>query len=75
VGYRTLLGIGTKPSPESLHWGVLRLCRGLDILKFDKNSTDLKCFVFQFREAWSFVWGLRPPWRRDVLVMEAFSLY
>ena len=21
---------------------------GLDILKFDKNSTDLKCFIFQF---------------------------
>jgi len=28
-------------SPDSLHWGVLRLCRGAWHWKFDKNSTDL----------------------------------
>ena len=52
---------------------------GLDILKFDKNSTDLKCFIFQFWGAWSFVWGAKltkyPHGDRIVLVMEAFSLY
>ena len=30
---------------------------GLDILKIDKNSTDLLCFMFQFGGAWRFVWG------------------
>jgi len=29
--------------------------------KFDKNSTNLQCFIFQFGRAWSFVWGLSPP--------------
>jgi len=24
--------------------------------KFDKNSIDLLCFIFQIGEAWSFVW-------------------
>jgi len=28
--------------------GALRLCGGFDILKIDKTSTDLKCFMFQF---------------------------
>jgi len=56
------------------------VCVGkLDILKFNKNSTDLKCFIFQFGGTWSFVWGAKPS--KDphgdgtVLVMEAFSLY
>jgi len=30
----------------------------LDILKFETNSTDLKCFIFQFGRVWSFVWGV-----------------
>ena len=52
MGYRTLLGIGTEPSPESLHLRVFYVCVWeLDTLKFDKNSTDLKCFIFQFGEA------------------------
>jgi len=29
----------------------------LDILKIGKNCTDLQCFIFQFREAYSFVCG------------------
>jgi len=38
--------------------GVLKVCVGvLDILKFDKNSTDLKCFIFQFGGAWSLFGG------------------
>ena len=48
---------------------------GLDILKIDKNSTDLKWFIFQFRGAWSFVWGAKttidPHGDGTVLVMEA----
>ena len=52
---------------------------GFDILKFDKNSTDVKCFIFQFGGSWSFVWGTKPTQdpRGDgaVLLMEAFSLY
>jgi len=27
--------------------------------KFDKNSTNLLCFIFQFGGAWSFVWGAK----------------
>jgi len=35
---------------------------GFGIPKFDKNSTDLQCFIFRFGEAWSFVLGrLSPP--------------
>jgi len=52
---------------------------GLGIQKFDKNSTDLKCFIFRFGGDWSLVWGAKPTKdpRGDgtVLVMEAFSLY
>jgi len=59
---------------------VLYVCvGGLDILKFDKNSTDVKCFIFPFEGAWSFVWGAKPTKdpRGDetVLLMEAFNLY
>jgi len=28
--------------------------------KFDKNSTELYCFIFQFWGAWSIVWGAKP---------------
>jgi len=46
--------------------GGLCVCAGgLDTLKIDKNSTDLQCFVFQFGEVSSFVWGAKPLWRRD----------
>ena len=52
---------------------------GLDILKFDKNSTDLKCFIFQFAGLGGLFGGAKPTKdpRGDgtVLVMEAFSLY
>ena len=51
-----------------LCWEALRLCIGGLTFKFDKNSTNLLCFKFQFG-AWNFVWGTKPtrapPWRRD----------
>ena len=60
--------------------GKLYVCvGGLDILKFDKNSTDLKCFIFQFEGLGGLFGGAKPT--KDplgdgtVLVMEAFSLY
>ena len=40
--------------------GALRLCRGLDILKFDKNSWFI-VFVISIWGAWSLVGGLSPP--------------
>ena len=60
--------------------GELYVCvRGLDILKFDKNSTDLKCFIFQSAGLGGLFGGAKPT--KDPcgdgtgLVMEAFSLY
>ena len=70
MGYRTLLGIGTELSPESLQWGAYVCVGGLDILKFDKNSTDLKCFIFQFWGLGVLFGGISPPktpWRRDCI--------
>ena len=43
---------------------ALRLFSGLDILKLDKKSTDVQCFIIQFGQDWSFAWGLshqKPP--------------
>jgi len=34
---------------------------GLYILKFDKNSTDLLCFIISLKGACSFVWGAKSP--------------
>jgi len=34
---------------------------GIDILKIDKNSTDLKCFMFQFGGLRTLFGGLSPP--------------
>ena len=42
-----LCSLPTGPSPEGLQLGTLRLCRGIDILKFDKKSTDLWCFTLR----------------------------
>jgi len=50
-------GPGTELSPESFQEGLCICSGGLDILKFDEKSTDLQCFIIQFRWAWSFVWG------------------
>jgi len=36
-----LCSLPTEPSPEGLQLGTLRLCRGIDILKLNKKSTDL----------------------------------
>jgi len=48
--------VGTVSRKSSI--GGLCICAEvLDILKIDKNCTDLQCFIFQFREACSFVWG------------------
>ena len=42
--------------------GGLYVCVGrLDILKFDKNSSDLKCFIFQFGGLGALFGGLSPP--------------
>jgi len=45
--------------------------RRVGILKFDEISTDLYCFIFQFRGGWIFVWGAKPTiapsWRRDCI--------
>ena len=41
--------------------GALCLRRGLDIVKFDKNSAYLKCFMFQFGGLGALFWELSPP--------------
>jgi len=54
---------------EVFNWGALRFCGrdlrscggGLDILKFDKNSTDLLCFMFQFGGIGDLFGGLSSP--------------
>jgi len=45
---------------------VRKLSKGLyiyaglfDILKIDKNSTDLQCFIFQFRGLGALFWGTK----------------
>ena len=50
------LWLWSETLPESLY-----VCAEvLDILKIAKNCTDLRCFIFQFSEACSFVWGAKP---------------
>jgi len=41
--------------------GALRLCRGFDILKFDKNSVYLICFLLQFGGLGAVFEGDKPP--------------
>jgi len=60
-----LCTLPTEPSPEGLQLGSSRLCRGVGILKFDKKSTELKCFISMIYSAsyfknWKFVWGSKP---------------
>jgi len=49
--------------------GALRLCRGGLTYKLDKNSTNLSCFIFQFRGLGDLFGGANtakaPPLRRD----------
>jgi len=59
----------------------LCVCAGLlDILKIDKNSTDLQCFIFQFRDFGALFGEAKPtkapPWQRDwiSLNMRYYSL-
>jgi len=40
--------------------GALRSWMGGLTFKFDQNSTNLYCFIFQFRGGWSFVWEAKP---------------
>jgi len=51
--------------------GALRLCRGVAILKFDKNSSDLQYFIFHLMGLRDLLGGElsppKPPWRRDCL--------
>jgi len=46
---------------------------GLDILKIDKISTDLQCFMFRFGGLEHYLGGAKPikalPWRHDWFVM------
>ena len=44
-----------------LNRGAYVCVGGLGILKFDKNSTDLKCFIFQFGGLGVLFGGLSPP--------------
>ena len=50
--------------------GEFYVCSGgLGILEFDKNSTDLQCFIIQFGGLGALFAGAKPPkaspWRRD----------
>jgi len=36
---------------EPFNWRTLCLCRGVDILKFDRKSTELSCFILAERGA------------------------
>ena len=40
--------------------GALRLRRGGLTFIVDKSGIDLHCFIFQFRAAWSVIWGDKP---------------
>jgi len=52
------LGVAPRQNCRQKVFNVgVRLCMGeVDILIFDKNFTDMSCFIFQFR-----VGGLSPP--------------
>ena len=41
--------------------GGLFVCSGLNILKIEKNSTDLLCFIFPFGVVGALFGGLNPP--------------
>jgi len=43
------------------HWETLRLCKGVDILNFDKKFTDLYCFTFHIGKLGALSWGLLSP--------------
>ena len=52
----------TEPSPESLLWGALHLCSGLDILEFEQTSLFYSASYFNWGGAWRFVSeGLSTP--------------
>jgi len=50
----------SEPSPERRQQGGFTFVRGGLTFKFDKNSTNLYCFIFRFGGAWSYVWGAKP---------------
>ena len=45
--------------------GALRLCRGADVLKFDKNSTDSQCFLFHLGVVLKLRLGEQAPYLCD----------
>ena len=49
-----LCSLPTEPSPEGIQFGNYVCAGGTDIQKFDKKSTDLSCFIFQFWGTCSF---------------------
>jgi len=62
VGYRTLLRYWRRTVSRKSSIGVLYVCVvGPDIVKFDKNSTDLNCFMFQFEGLGALFGDLSPP--------------
>ena len=55
-----LCSLPTEPSPKGRQLGDYVCAVGTDILKFDKKSTDLQCFIFQFWGTYSFFGGAKP---------------
>jgi len=52
--YYYVFNLDSEPSPESLQWGLCVCARGLDILKFDKNSTIYSVSYFNLGRLGSF---------------------
>ena len=57
---------GVRPGTQNrrqkvVNRGALRSCRRGLTFKFDKNSTNFYCFIFQFGGSWSFLGDLSPP--------------
>jgi len=50
----------TEPSPEGLHQGILRLCRGLDIVKIDKSPLVIVSHI-SIGERGALFGGIIPP--------------
>jgi len=72
-----LFGVMQNRRQKVFNRGALHLCRGTWHWKFDKNSTDLYCFIFQFGEIVASLGGLslpKPPPVATVLLLRSCTV-